>query len=99
MQGKGVSERVRSFSAPVFLKAVRRLLAQLCIPEPQRYTLKAFRAGKATALAAAGRPIGAILQAEEWRSAAFLAYIDEQEVDQAQLFHQALVESECEDDM
>ena len=51
----------------------------------QRFTLKGFRAGKASALAAAGKSIGVILAAGEWRSKAFLRYIDEEILDAGQL--------------
>ena len=41
-------------------------------------------------LAAEGKSIGAILQAGEWRSAAFLAYVDEEAVDASQLLDKLL---------
>ena len=60
------------------------------------FILKAFRAGKATALAVAGYSIGDILRAGEWSSRAFLAYIDGDAVDAAQLLQQALAASNDE---
>ena len=44
-----------------FLKTVRRMLTLLGHTEANKCTLKAFRAGRATSLAAAGSPIGIIL--------------------------------------
>ena len=62
------------------------------------YTLKAFRAGKATALAAAGKSLRVILAAGEWRSTAFLSYVDTDAVDQSQILDQTLAASDAEDD-
>ena len=42
--------------------------------------LKAFRAGRATSLAAAGSPMGIILAAGEWKSSTFLQYCHANEV-------------------
>ena len=54
-----------------FFKAVRRMLTLLGHKDANKCTLKAFRAGRATSLAAAGSPIGVILAAGEWKSSAF----------------------------
>ena len=69
---------------------LRRLLTLLGVEHAQAYTLKAFRAGKATALAASGKSLGHILAAGEWRSSAFLSYVDTDVVDQAQLLDATL---------
>ena len=45
-----------------------------------RCTLKAFRAGRVTSLAAAGSPTGVILAAGEWKSSAFLRYCQTDEI-------------------
>ena len=80
------------------LKQLRRLLALLAVPNAQKYTLKAFRAGKATALAASGKSLGVILAVGEWRSSAFLSYVDTDAVDHAQLLDQTLAASDAEQD-
>ena len=72
------------------------MLAMLKVPESDAYTPKAFRAGKATALAAAGCSLGDILTAGEWRSAAFLAYIDETTLDEAAFLDNTIAESDGE---
>ena len=64
------------------------LVPQGCLPlqtllghkDANRCTLKPFRAGRATSLAAAGPPIGVILAAGEWKSSAFLRYCQADEV-------------------
>ena len=82
-----------SFTAWSAAKTLRRLLALLSV-EGHGDFLKAFRAGRATSHAAAGKSIGIILSAGEWRSAAFLSYVDTDVVDQAQLLDKVLDESD-----
>ena len=60
------------------------------------FTLKAFRAGKATALANSGAPLGQILAAGEWKSRAVLNYVDEDVFDGAQLVARELELSDCD---
>ena len=90
-------EPLWSFDSGAALKRLRRLLTLSQVPAAPEYTFKAFRAGKATALAAAGKSVGTILQAGEWRSAAFLSYVDTDVVDQAQLLDKALGQSDEEE--
>ena len=71
-----------------------RSLPQGC--DPDLYTLKMFRAGHATELAKSGKSVGDILQVGEWRSAAFLAYVDEDLVDAAQILDHVLEDSDME---
>ena len=66
-------------------------------PGSNQYTLKAFRAGHATELAMQGKSLGEILQAGEWRSKAFLAYVDANCVDEAQLFKELIENPDDED--
>ena len=66
-----------------FLETLRKLLRALGVPYPEEVALKTFRAGKATALAAAGVSLGEILVAGEWCSRAFLTYMSEEAVDAA----------------
>ena len=68
----------------------------LGIPGAPSFSGKAFRAGKATALAAAGASIGQILLAGEWKSRAFLRYVDEDSVDASQLLEQTVMVSDGE---
>ena len=79
------SQRLFSHTAPTFLKTLRRLLGLLGVPAADEFTLKTFRSGKATALARAGAPLGQILAAGEWRSKAFLNYVDEDAFDASQV--------------
>ena len=96
LQRKSRGQRLWAVTEATALSHVRRLLSQLGIGDACRYTLKAFRAGRATALAVAGCSIGDILRAGEWRSAAFLCYINEDDVDKAQLLNNALADSDGE---
>ena len=85
-----------AFTSQQFSQWLQRILTLLAVPGASSFTLKAFRAGKATALAAAGYSIGVIICAGEWSSRAFLAYIDGDAVDAAQLLQQALAASNDE---
>ena len=82
-----------------FQATLRRYLALLDVPSANQFTLKSFRAGRATALAAAGKSVGSILAAGEWRSRAFLRYVDEEVVDTAQRLHKTLEDSDNEDEV
>lgn len=76
-------QRICQLTALRLLNRLHRLLAVLLVADPSRYTLKAFRAGKASAMAAAGQPLPQILRAGEWRSAAVLHYVDHDLLDAA----------------
>ena len=53
-------------------------------------TWKSVRAGRATAMAARGCTLAAILEAGEWRSTAFLNYVDANVADQAEVLRSTL---------
>ena len=80
LRNKGAGAPLFDLTSSSFLKAVRRMLTLLGHKEANKCTLKAFRAGKATSLAAAGSPIGVILVVGEWKSSAFLQYCQADEV-------------------
>jgi hypothetical protein len=79
-----------TYTAYQFCQALRSLLSQLGETRAQSLTLKAFRAGRATHMASAGCSLGDILLAGEWRSAAFLKYVQIDTVDQAILFQECI---------
>ena len=96
LQGKKVGSKVWSLSSRDTLLAIHQALACLRAATPELYTLKMFRAGHATELAKSGKSVGDILRAGEWRSAAFLAYIDEDLVDASQILEHVLEDSDME---
>ena len=57
-----------------------RLLQLLSVPGAHDFSLKSFRAGRATALAAAGAGVAEIWAAGEWKSSAFLRYCQADEL-------------------
>ena len=59
---------------------------------------KSFRAGYATHLAACGCDIKVITDAGEWRSSAFLDYIDADKVDEVVFLNTTLEQSDEEDE-
>ena len=92
----GPGERLWTWTQTQLLTEIRRLLTLLGVPRAMECTLKDFRAGKATALAAAGSTLAEIMRAGEWRSSAALRYINEEAVDTAEFLRQALDESDKE---
>ena len=91
-----VGTKIFSYTATQFLNVLRKLLIQLSVDHATSFTLKAFRAGKATALANSGAPLGQILAAGEWRGRAVLNYVNEDVFDGAQLVARELELSDCE---
>ena len=65
---------------------------------PEGISWKSFRAGHATHLAACGCDIKLIMAAGEWKSRAFLEYIDADMVDKAVFLHTTLDRSDDEDE-
>ena len=61
-------------------------------------TWKSFRAGHATHLAVSGCSIKVITQAGEWRSRAFLDYIDSDKVDEVVFLNTTMDQSDEEDE-
>ena len=87
-------QRLWNWTAPEFARLVKRLLFLLMTPGAERFTLKAFRAGKATELAKSGATLSAVLAAGEWKSSAFTKYVDEDAVDSATV---ACMVADCSD--
>jgi hypothetical protein len=90
IMSKPIGDPLFGFSHAQFTHAIKRALMLLEVHGAIRFSLKAFRAGRATELAKKGVPIGKILQAGEWKSSAFLRYIDEDTVDHASFAHEIL---------
>ena len=93
---KATGEPLFDYTAHSFLLCLRNLLAQLCVPHASLFALKAFRAGKATAMVAAGAPLGAVLAAGEWKSKAILNYVNEDVFDASQFVLQDIDNSDNE---
>ena len=92
----------RSAGQPLFLlttvtftSTLRRLLSLSLVANSQTFTLKAFRAGRATEMAVQGDTLRAILLAGEWSSSAVLRYVNADAIDK-QLFLQKAVVSDSD---
>ena len=96
LASKALGERLFDFTSYQVLKALRQTLGLLGVEGAQAFTLKAFRAGRATAMAAEGANMAAILQAGEWRSWSALRYIDPDQVDQAHVMRTLIAASDDE---
>ena len=80
------------------LKQLRTLLKLCKVSGAEQFAWKGFRAGKATAMAAVGDGVGAVLSAGEWKSRAFLSYVDEDTIDKARLLDEMIESSDDDDD-
>ena len=80
LRDKNAGASLLDLTSSSFLKAVRRMLTLLGHKDANKCTLEAFRAERATSLAAAGSPIGVILAAGEWKSSAFFRYCQTDEI-------------------
>jgi hypothetical protein len=90
--------RLFSLSASSARQKLRRFAAMLALPGADRVTLKLFRSSRATNLALAGKPLHAILEAGEWRSAALLRYVSPDVLDAGSLLTQTVIgEAQDED--
>ena len=89
--GACVGQRLWPWAPAAARKILTRMLALLAVPDADRFTWKAVRAGKATAMAAGGYRLQEILMAGEWRSRALFAYVDSDAADHAELLRQTLV--------
>ena len=76
-----VGAKLWSWDSQELTRLLKRLLTLLMVPGADKFTFKAFRAGKATELAKAGATLGSILLAGEWKSSAVTRYIDEDALD------------------
>ena len=94
---RSVGQLLWTFSSWQFLSTVRRCLQLLGVTDAHTYTLKAFRAGRATELATQGESWAAVLAAGEWKSLSALNYIDAEAVDEAAASWEAVQASSEED--
>ena len=67
------------------MKKLRIVLSGVGMQNAERLSWKSFRAGKASCMAAQGDDLGTILTFGEWRSRAFLNYVDKSTVDKSRL--------------
>ena len=64
----------------------------------QSLGLKAFRAGRATAMIKKGCSLARVLIDGEWRASCWMRYVDVQQLDEAVVFNRALLEDEEEEE-
>ena len=97
LQRTEVGSKVWGFKEAALQVEIKRSLAALKHPTAEQFSFKAFRAGRATELAQLGYSLSFILQAGEWKSSAFLRYIDEDAVDHSTFLTAAIEDGEDED--
>ena len=81
------------------LKDLRALLHTLGIKEAAQYRTHDFRRGHARDLQRSGANLSVILQAGEWRSSAFMEYLDRDEVEEAAVLEAHWVESDSDEEI
>ena len=84
------------------LADLRRWLSMLEVPEAEKYRLHDFRRGHGRDLQASGANLATILAAGEWKSPAFLSYLDRVELENeavAELHFEAHLEESSDEDV
>ena len=89
--------RVYNGKAYDFQKALRRYLALSGTVTSARFTLKAFKAGRATDLAKRGASWQTILSAGEWKGLSPTHYLDVDLIDESAYLQAEILASEDED--
>ena len=87
-------ERVVAETLYEAVSALRKILQRLGVADADLVSLKTFRASKATAMVAAGDGLAKVLEAWDWRSHAFLAYVNESAVDRQRFVQMLVAEDE-----
>jgi hypothetical protein len=75
-----------NFSYQSFHNVLRAHLTALGVENAQKYTSKAFRRGTAQEMVASGSSLAEVLAAGQWRSSAFMLYLDKAEIEEEAIF-------------
>ena len=86
------------FSKGFALKSLRNFLHRLAIPNPAMYRTHDFRRGHAQDLVENGASLGVILRAGQWKSPAFLEYLDLEVLEKGAVMEAHLDESSSDDE-
>ena len=73
------------------LCTLRKFLSLSLVEDSQKFTLKAFRAGRATEMAAQGNALGTILLAGEWSGSAVLRYVNVDAIEEQSFLQRAIL--------
>ena len=94
--GRQMKGKIFPFSYSSLQNVLRAHLSALGEPNAQEYSTKAFRRGTAREMVASQSSLAEVLAAGQWRSAAFLLYIDKMDVEEDAVF--AALDSLSDDD-
>ena len=89
--------KIHNVTAQQLTKTLRLRLPALGSPEAALMTLEVFRAGRATELWRQGKTLRVILLSGEWKSAAYLAHCNPDEVDAAAFLTVQIENSDTEE--
>ena len=78
------------------LQLLREALRSMRVDAPSEYGTHAFRRGHARDLAEAGTPLAIILKAGQWRSQAFMRYLDPNDIETLAALEVAYDSDDCE---
>ena len=99
LEGFGVGQRVfQDISASNALSTLRAYLARIGVPDARLYRTHDIRRGHADDMRARGSTLAEILRAGEWRSPAFLSYLDLDELEAGAVVEAHVDESSSEDE-
>ena len=93
-----VGTQLSTRTAYEVLRTLRQDLTSVGVKAAKLVTLKGFRAGMASHMAANKEPLGKILAFGEWKSSALLAYISETAVDSLKIIQNEIAQELEEDD-
>ena len=94
-----IGDKIFAVSSTQALATVRCHFAKMGMVDPDGYTWKAVRAGRATTLAGQGYSLHRILSMGEWKSKAILNYVDETTADSMETLRRCFHESSDEEDV
>ena len=90
-------DRLQGRNGYGFQKQLRRFLALQVVEGATSFTLKSFRAGRATALAAGGATWQAVLAAGEWRGLTAVRYLGVDAIDES-VFMKSIMEASSDEE-
>ena len=97
---KNEGDKLFNIKQQVALRKLRKMLKSLHYDKADMVTWKSMRRGKATELVKVGVNLPTVMEMGEWNTAkvAFTAYVDEDEIDAAQIVEKAANDSSDEED-
>ena len=95
-RGRAWTGPLFSYPASSFSRDLRKALVDLGIEDAHAYSSQSFRRGTAQELASSGGSLACILEAGQWHSRAFMAYLAKADIEEAAVLDLIMAGSESE---